>query len=651
MNTIQEIKELSVCELFQHDRYSIPIYQRNYAWGEPEVEQLLQDVMDVALNEDKQEQKSSAYYIGSLVTYLRHKDNFEIIDGQQRHTTLSIFLSVIKNEFNIDLGEIRRLNLGFDSRVKSDKTLEMLFNGTKCPSELQEECTIRAAYDVTLRYLKRENANLELFINYLLNKVKILRVAVPADTDLNHYFEIMNNRGEQLEKHEVLKARLMNQLSDNTERSVFAKIWGACADMDRYVQLGIHLDLRDKFFGNDWNYCPDSWSTLCCSLLSDNKVNDSLSVATIIDNPQFHSTEKKKVKESPGTFNSVINFPNFLLHVLRLTTAKNIPLDDKRLLDIFEDEMLKSDGATKKEFARQYVFNLLKCRMLFDRYIIKRENEEDWSLKSLKLYEGKQRSFGYVNSTDDENLNKKLVMILSMFHVSFPTQVYKHWLNAALHYLYHNTDTSLSVVGSDYLLFLESLNNKFFYGRFGATEPLDYFELIYREPELPNSFDKKHLNQGTHVQNFIFNRLDYQLWKLLNNAEHLAEAHKELFAGVNMDYVKKRWPRFSFTFRSSVEHYYPQNPLSSQPIIKSRALPMGVDTFGNLCLISHSNNSKLSNYLPTAKKEHYEKSTAIESLKQVFMMSYGNWGPEHPELIAEHEQMMIKVLNNKASNK
>ncbi|WP_299664771.1 hypothetical protein [uncultured Psychromonas sp.] len=50
--------------------------------------------------------------------------------------------------------------------------------------------------------------------------------------------------------------------------------------------------------------------------------------------------------------------------------------------------------------------------------------------------------------------------------------------------------------------------------------------------------------------------------------------------------------------------------------------------------------------LPTAKKEHYEKATTVESLKQVFMMSYSDWtiSVQGIKNIAEHETMMIKVL-------
>ena len=61
-------------------------------------------------------------------------------------------------------------------------------------------------------------------------------------------------------------------------------------------------------------------------------------------------------------------------------------------------------------------------------------------------------------------------------------------------------------------------------------------------------------------------------------------------------------------------------------------------------------NSKLSNYLPTAKKDHYEKATTVESLKQVFMMSYPDWTTSAKCIknIAAHEDMMVKVLCKQA---
>ena len=71
-----------------------------------------------------------------------------------------------------------------------------------------------------------------------------------------------------------------------------------------------------------------------------------------------------------------------------------------------------------------------------------------------------------------------------------------------------------------------------------------------------------------------------------------------------------------------------------------------VHRFGNLCLISPSSNSRLSNYSPADKKKFYVETERAESLKQAIMMSYDEWGPEGQgiENIANHERVMIDVL-------
>jgi len=624
-----EVTELSVTDLFSEGEYLIPIYQRNYAWGEPEVEQLLQDILDVA---EQAEEHPKSYYIGSLVAYKRKDGNFETIDGQQRHTTLSIIISALRNEFSVAVNDITRSNLGFDSRPKSDETLRTMFLGSSLDVE---EKSMRAAYQVVKRFFTNEKTKVALFAQYLLTHVKILRVIVPHDTDLNHYFEIMNNRGEQLEKHEVLKARLMDALESEIERAAFAKTWDACADMHRYVQLSFDTKTRNTLFSDQWNKSSEDFVSLS-NLFEQKQSQDNLvTFEDIISNPQYRHTPEAASNEGDGTFNSVINFSNFLLHVLRITTKQDVPLDDKRLLDTF---------ALYKPDPKGFVMALLKCRLLFDKYILKRENDEDWSLKVLKKYNNERVSFSYVNSFDNEAHNRQLIMLLSMFHVSFPTLVYKHWLNASLHYLYQQTDRNLSVDSAEYIAFLEGLSDSFFYGRFGQTadnEPRDYFDLTYKKPSLPTVLDEMYLQQGTGVQNFIFNRLDYLLWKKL-----VSKQFDKQEDGIDIDYIMKRLKGFSFTFRTSVEHYFPQTPLGSEPMVKSDELPYGVDTFGNLCLISRSDNSKLSNYLPTAKKEHYEKATTVESLKQVFMMSYQDWSSSEQGIknITAHEQMMVKVL-------
>lgn len=633
------VTELSVAELFQTGRYIIPIYQRNYAWGEPEIKQLIRDVLDTAEQKHKDNASNNDYYIGSLIVYRREGEHvYETIDGQQRHTTLSILLAVLKNAYEQKMERIERINIEFDSRKKSEQTLRHLFLTPEQKADEAEEPTIRSAYEITARYLEEETdkISIEQFTEYLLNSVKILRVIVPQDTDLNHYFEIMNNRGEQLEKHEVLKARLMNECETDAERYSFATVWDACSDMNRYVQLGFPSATRKALFGSDWSTkYPYDFQELCETISNEYSNEKSQTLEKILAQPAFQAQQITEAEEESGRFGSVINFSNFLLHVLKVVTKEDIPLDDKRLLETF-GEYFGNDSAALDVGA--FILDLLLCRLLYDRYIIKRENDKDWSLKQLKYYSrSKQKSFNYINSIADQDEHQTLIMLTSMFHVSFPALVYKHWLNAALNHLWNECDDDeegkIRVESDVYLEYLEELNDDFFYGRFGCTEDgesLDYHDLIYNEAELPSDLDETCLDQATNIPNFIFNRLDYLLWKRLQA--------DETFSGVDMSYIKKRANIFDFTFRTSVEHYYPQHPVNQEPMDN-------VDRFGNLCLISRSNNSKLSNYSPESKKQHYEKAEKSESLKQVFMMSYKGW-PEASgkNNIKKHEKMMIKIL-------
>ncbi|EPH7669159.1 GmrSD restriction endonuclease domain-containing protein, partial [Escherichia coli] len=97
---------------------------------------------------------------------------------------------------------------------------------------------------------------------------------------------------------------------------------------------------------------------------------------------------------------------------------------------------------------------------------------------------------------------------------------------------------------------------------------------------------------------------------------------------------------FEFSFRSSVEHFYPQNPYSGEPLEDPKIL----HSFGNLCLISHSKNAKLSNYQPTAKKEHFQAASTqgkIDSLKLYEMTRVEVWDAD---AIHKHETQMLGLF-------
>lgn len=92
------LMELSVLDIFADDRYRIPLYQRAYAWTAAEIHTLLVDIQDARkLSQLRDDDNPQRYYIGSLVVDTSRSEDeevHEVVDGQQRLTTLFVILSI-----------------------------------------------------------------------------------------------------------------------------------------------------------------------------------------------------------------------------------------------------------------------------------------------------------------------------------------------------------------------------------------------------------------------------------------------------------------------------------------------------------------------------------------------------------------------------
>ena len=630
-NTKEYVKTLTVSDLFDNENkcnYIIPIYQRNYAWGDDEISSLLQDIKNAC---EKNKEQDKNYYIGSLVVYRRDNGDFEVIDGQQRLTTLTLIMH--------HLDKLVFRNVCFEHRDESEQALSNL-NSEKLPSNFSQ------ALKTIKKVIDGWGNDKDEIVKFLLDKVEIIRTEVPEGTDLNHYFEIMNTRGEQLEKHEILKARLMKVLPTPIEQSLFAKIWDACSDMSRYVVMGLDSELRKVILGSDWQKTPRVFRKEILRVADElnrgkgNKEEDGKKIVDLL-----RSKKKIEIKDGyledkyDGAFTSVIDFPNFLMHVLRIYLeeynkdqdfTQNVSLDEKFLLKSYEESFKDNDKEVRK-----FIFVLFTCRYLFDRYVIKsstiRTGEENWSLwkimrSSSNYYYKNSFSDNTENKNDDEELKdsdptKKAVMLLSMFHVSNTSHSYKNWLYAVLRWLFKNKD---NIMYDNYVDFLEKLCDKFYFGN--NCQGKDITEIILDKVEFElNPGDKENWDDGINVPNFVFNRLDYQLWTKYKNT----------------------YPQFRFTFRSSVEHHYPQHPSEEHGLEKLEQEIL--DNFGNLYLLSQSKNSRLSNLPPEAKLTYYPNGD-YDSLKQALMMEktkeLNNWKAEE---ILKHGEEMWALLNTPIS--
>ncbi len=673
-NELLKPATLNIREFLSEGKYVIPIYQRNYDWGEREALQLLEDISDYAQKnkeQDKEQNKEQPYYIGSAVVFLRtaHGETyFETIDGQQRLTTLTILACLLKHQEKA--GWFEKPNLSYDHRKEADEALMMLVNGqlSQHPSAQNIVSVYRLLEKHLQPMLTAKGLDSETFATYLFEKVIILRIPVPQDTQLNHYFEIMNTRGEQLEKHEVLKALLMGKL-DREEHHLFHLIWEACSDMGAYVQMNFSVDMRNVLFDDTWSklrvesFDEGFFDKLYKALpqkesgnttnVEDGAPHTLESLFTDANNHESYDlpSDGNADKGKSERFGSIINFPNFLLQVLKVcyhgrffnqkypeAVDAQIRLDDKALIPIFQ-AVLSSLGTEeeKTRFVKYFIVQLLLLRTLYDRYVIKREyvnGTESWSLKTLK-YDTNHKTGSYVNtfsSSDnaedaepESDIGKEIRLLEAMFHVSAPTQIYKHWLNAVLYHV-HTTDPIKA----------DSLRNRLY--DLARCYMLDVYlakdgkkhsfeEIVYRKEGKPQNhigdIDWGAINQGCNVQNFIFNFYDFILWR-----EKLGQHEK-----------------FDFTYRTSVEHFYPQKPMPGYEPLP----PEYLNSFGNLCLISSSMNSKFSNNMPKAKYDNFGSSEEMRSalsLKLQEMMERvkeGEW--EKDQIKAHYEKARERIKN------
>ena len=585
---------LSVNRLLNEDTYAIPLYQRNFAWTYDEIEQLLNDVADAF------QEKRDNYYIGTLVVN-EENDLFKIIDGQQRTTALNLIALALKHEFGFD--RLKAVNLTFPARKKSNDNIQKLFINEKISEDDENELTrgYRHAKDALKKVLGERQLEPQPFVDYLFNKVIIFRSILPKDLDLNLYFERFNSRGEQLEAHEILKAQMMAKFGIDQEMAQkFARIWDACAEFDKPVasqfkmrrKRADNFQERERIFG--WHFSNYSFHNIYDDIdfyqNERRKLSDILGIKV---NEKITESEKDF-----GDYTQVIDFPTFLLHVLAIWEGKDtseVQLDDKKLLTLFD---IKNKNET---WVIEFSEFLLRMKHIFDNFIVRNSNmdsssrnKDEWFLQKGTYYEyqpnGKAKEHYIVeerftkNTFSDSEINKNIILLQSMFAVTFTANRDSRWLYEVLQFLFKH---------------IEELNDQEFAIRF--KDFLEKMAVRYAEGRL--FAEENIIKTYGDIPVYAFNFVDYILWK---NREELGRKYK----GVKFDH-------FKFAYRRSIEHWFPQHPNSDEKIEKMD--DQFLHSFGNLCIITDSQNSKFGNLVPSAKYKQWEGIFDRQSLKLQIM--------------------------------
>ena len=560
------------------------------------IEQLLNDVAD-AFQENRDN-----YYIGTLVVN-KEKDIFKIIDGQQRTTALNLIALALKHEFGFD--RLKAVNLKFPARKKSNENIQYLFTKQEISEDDENELTRGYGYakDALKKVLEERRIDSQSFVDYLFENVIIFRSILPEDLDLNLYFERFNSRGEQLEAHEILKAQMMAKFGTDQEMAQkFARIWDACAEFDKPVSSQFKMrrkradnfQERERIFG--WHFSNYSFHNIYDDI--DFYQNERRKLSDILG--KKINEKNIEVEKDFGDYTQVIDFPTFLLHVLAIWEGKDtseIQLDDKKLLTLFD---IKNKNKT---WIIEFSEFLLKIKHIFDNYIVRNSNmdsssrnKDEWFLQKGTYYEyqpnGKAKEHYIVeerftkNTFSDLEINKNIILLQSMFAVTFTANRDSRWLYEILQFLYRH---------------IEELNDQKFGDYFKKF--LEKMAVTYAEERLFTE-DRRIKKYGA-IPVYAFNFVDYVLWK------NRAELEKE-YKDINFD-------NFKFAYRRSIEHWYPQNPNGHDG--ESKLSAEFLHSFGNLCIITDSQNSRFGNSYPEAKLKQWEEEGIFprQSLKLQMM--------------------------------
>ena len=250
------IDQQTIKELFSNKKsdFLIPDYQRPYAWGEAECQTLWDDIFAFCFPDNDYTQFKSEedeYFLGPIVTFKNQNSKLEIIDGQQRLTTLMLMLRAFFSKFGSmkdpnsistrddiakciwktdEFGNPDKNKLKIDSEVSTDddkeEFLSILKTGVTVPDQ-------KSRYAQAFNFFREKiNEFLSEYPNYfaylptrILNNCILLPIEAESQDTALRIFSTLNDRGKPLADTDIFKAQFYKYYSDKGEKTLFIQRW------------------------------------------------------------------------------------------------------------------------------------------------------------------------------------------------------------------------------------------------------------------------------------------------------------------------------------------------------------------------------------------------------------------------------------------
>ncbi|WP_043157243.1 DUF262 domain-containing protein [Aeromonas diversa] len=243
------------------NQYIVPIYQRDYSWEPNNWDDLWLDIENNRANKNK-------HYMGSIVLVARENKQYEIIDGQQRLTTLTILIlsiidtikSLIDKKIDIDnnqkrvdlltsdyIGKKSLKSLNYENKIQLNEHNNPFFstyitNGRKVNnlrSEHKSNKLLMQCFDYFKKKIKDDvlkDDNIEhliSFVEYISDNLLFIKISATDDLSAYLIFETLNDRGLELSVTDLLKNYLFS-IVDDTDRPHVKNIWDATINYVSY---------------------------------------------------------------------------------------------------------------------------------------------------------------------------------------------------------------------------------------------------------------------------------------------------------------------------------------------------------------------------------------------------------------------------------
>lgn len=222
-------------------RFRVPAYQRSYAWEIDHVEALLDDIKEAIVNKERE------YFLGSVVVTSAENGRYEVVDGQQRLTTISLVIAAIKEIFHREDDHEVVVSVKSDFLASTDrrtKEIEPKLILNEIDNEIYQDL-IENFNDVNEKKVRRQSHKrlvsaakhcekylsdvcvkskdsedeLHSWLDYIETSLKIIVVTAPDDSNAFIIFETLNDRGLELAISDLVKNYLFHKSGEKIEET------------------------------------------------------------------------------------------------------------------------------------------------------------------------------------------------------------------------------------------------------------------------------------------------------------------------------------------------------------------------------------------------------------------------------------------------